>query len=418
MILAGEPIASSLPPYVPRSAPAAVAILLSADSFEKFFGGNFNLDRAGFLASYRNDFAWAYAQGLAALGHAVLIYIFSYGAAALHDVGGGVGVRFLPLPSWLRQADRLLFRLQDIAGFASLRAAAQHAASRHTLLQALSNDKIDLLYVQEFWTARFDRIVRGVTAIPVIGADHGAPHDPRLDGMKRASLRLAARITCQSDENLHRATALGADAVLLTNGVDDGFFTPAPNGMVPREILAVGRLVEEQKRFSDMMRALLLLPDFQLRIIGSGPDEKSLRTLAARLGVAERIDFVGFVRDREVLRDAYCRCGVYVSASRREAMQLTMLEAMSCGAAVVATRIPSFDRLIQDKVNGRLVAVGDSAGLAEAIMDAYRNRASLGAQARATVQEHHSAGGVYDRLSRLIGDAVADHGLSGPRRSL
>ena len=103
-------------------------------------------------------------------------------------------------------------------------------------------------------------------------------------------------------------------------------------------------------------------------LVGSGPDEIKLKKAAADLGVAERVHFAGFVSDRKELRRLYQECGVFVSTSRWEAVALVLLEAMSCAAPVVATRIPSFEELITDGDDGLLVPVGAPGDLAQAIL--------------------------------------------------
>jgi glycosyltransferase involved in cell wall biosynthesis len=212
------------------------------------------------------------------------------------------------------------------------------------------------------------------------------------------------KLLCQSTAQLERVRALGADAVLLTNGVDIEFHVPPVQADdKPRTILAVGRLGEAQKRFSDLLRAMQRLPDFHLTIVGSGPDGAMLRARARDLGVTPQVTFAGFVSDKRQLRAMYQSCGVFVSTSAWEAMALVMLEAMSCGAAVVGTRIGTFEDLLTDGVDGRLVPVGAPPDeLARVIRDAYDRRTSLGENARRTVVERYSSDVTYRRLSQLI----------------
>jgi glycosyltransferase involved in cell wall biosynthesis len=391
---------------VPNAQLARVAIFTSCDSFEGFYGGTFGLNRETFIATYRNDFVWEYAEGLRACGHEVFIYILSYGPAELCRISEGVCVRFLPLPFWLRGADPFLWRLRGLKYGTRLRDRVAYAGYGDALQKALQEDRIDILYHQEIWTARFDVVVEK-TGLPVIGADHGAIFSAWMEAAKRKSFRRAAGLVCQSYTGLERARSFGGDAVLMSNGVDTDFFVPPPKGQLRQKtILAVGRLVEEQKRFSDLMLAMQSLPDFSLIVVGSGPDEARLRKLAVDLGLAERLRFTGFVSDRKELLRLYQECGVFVSTSSWEAVALVVLEAMSCEAPVVATRIPSFMDLLTDGADGLLVAVGAPAALAKAIRSAYEQKEQLGAQARNTVASHYSSQVLYGRLSKLI-EAVA-----------
>jgi glycosyltransferase involved in cell wall biosynthesis len=382
-----------------------IAFFLSADSFEGFYGGIFGLDRETFLASYRNDFVWEYAEGLRTRGHSVVLYILSYGLPELRTVSDGLQVRFLGLPKWLRLVDPFTYRLRKLAGFRTLRDRVAFVGYGKALMQALESDQADVLYHQEIWTPRFDLIARTST-VPVVGAEHGAVYATWMEADKRDSLHRAAWITCQSVETLRLAASFGGRSHLLYNAVDTEFF--APDTETPRtsgRILAVGRLVEEQKRFADLLRAMILLPEFTLLLVGSGPDERRLQGLAAELGLKDRVQFLGFIADRSELRRLYRECSVFVLSSAWEAVALVVLEAMSCGMPVVSTRIPSLQELLRDGVDGLLVPIGAPEEISKAVRVAVERSALLGAEARRTVIEKYSAQALYARLSVLLESA-------------
>jgi glycosyltransferase involved in cell wall biosynthesis len=386
----------------PKPSLRRVAVFTSCDSFEGFYGGTFGLDRETFLGSYRNDFVWEYSEGLRRCGHEVFIYILSYGPSELRKISQGLSVRFIPLPRWLRAVDSFLWRLRNLKHGPSLRDRTAYMAYSDALRAAIAEDRIEMLYHQEIWTSRFD-IVAEKSSIPVVGADHGAVFLDWMEPAKRKSFKQAARVICQSHTGLERARSFGADAVLMSNGVNTTFFVPAVSaGLRQKTVLAVGRLVEEQKRFSDLLQAMQSLPDFKLILVGSGPDETRLRKMVADLGLSERVCLTGFVSDRKELRRLYQECGVFVSTSNWEAVALVMLEAMSCAAPVVATRIPSFQDLLTDGEDGLLVSVGASGEVAQAILAAYERQEQLGANARHTVETRYSSGILYRRLSNLI----------------
>jgi glycosyltransferase involved in cell wall biosynthesis len=381
-----------------------VAMFISCDSFEGFYGGTFGLDRETYLTSYRNDYVWEYAEGMRRCGHEVIIYILSYGAAEIRAVAEGLSVRFLPLPQWLRLLDPVLFRLRNVNRGSALRDGIAFAGYRAALEAALQLDRIDLLYVQEIWTPRFDFVCRALS-IPIIGADHGALYADWMAPTKRISLRRARCVVCQSTSSLERARDFGGKAVLISNGVDTDFFIPPASHDRAKTVLAVGRLVEEQKRFSDLLRAMQALPDFSLVLVGSGPSEAMLKRLAAELGVADRVTFAGFVSDRKELRRLYQECGVFAAPSAWEAVALVMLEAMSCAAPVVGTRIPSFEDLLTDGVDALLVPVGAVDALADAIKRAHSDQHMLGAAARRRVLNGYASAALYAQLSGLIESA-------------
>ena len=75
---------------------------------------------------------------------------------------------------------------------------------------------------------------------------------------------------------------------------------------------------------------------------------------------------------------------------------------MSCAAPVVATRIPSFEDLLTDGVDGLLVHVGAPDEVAQGIVTAYERQEELGVNARDTVATRYSSRSLYGRLSNLI----------------
>jgi glycosyltransferase involved in cell wall biosynthesis len=338
---------------------------------------------------------------LADLGHEIVIYVLSRGREERRKALPGVSVRFVALAKWHRLVDTFLYRVRLWPGVAELRARIEFRAFWTSLTRGLKDDHIDVLYNQEFWTPRFDELVKHLS-VSIVGADHGALYDGRAR-TKQRTLKRARKLVCQSMEQLERVRALGADATLITNGVDTKFFCPAPDDAERgKHILTVGRLSDRQKRFSDLIRAMEYLPEFHLSIVGSGEDDAALKKLVSELNLGGRIEFLGFISDRAGLRDLYRTCGVFASSSAWEAMALVMLEAMSCGAPVAGTRIPTFEALIEDGINGFLAPVRSPEQISRAIRSAHHARRSIGKKARETVVQRFSAELVYKQISELI----------------
>jgi glycosyltransferase involved in cell wall biosynthesis len=117
----------------------------------------------------------------------------------------------------------------------------------------------------------------------------------------------------------------------------------------------------------------------------------ALRARAAASGLGDRVVFA----EPTLAIEKYFRAAdVYVLPSIREGLSLALLEAMSSGAACVATRLPgSTDVLIEDGVSGLLVAADDRDGFAAAIrllLDDRERAARFGAAARRTVVERYA----------------------------
>ncbi len=196
------------------------------------------------------------------------------------------------------------------------------------------------------------------------------------------------------------------------NGVDTTHFCPPgpvagrPDGPL---VVCVGRLCHQ--RAPDMAVAALALmrtPDVRLRLVGDGEDRAAIERQASALDLTDRLELVGFRPDPSPdLRAA----DVVVIPSRYDGMALVLLEAMACGAAIVATGVAGTSAL---SGVGQIVPVEDPRALARAVDNLLADpdrRQRLGAGARKRVVEEyslqHSIEGIMD-LWRKLGVRPAD----------
>ena len=107
-------------------------------------------------------------------------------------------------------------------------------------------------------------------------------------------------------------------------------------------------------------------PETRLLLLGDGANHERLKALAAELGVSDAVTFTGNVSNTE---DYYAVSDLYVQSSFREAMPLSVLEAMAAGLPIVATRVGGLCDVVRD--NGFLVPPGDEDALYAAIQDVY-----------------------------------------------
>lgn len=156
-------------------------------------------------------------------------------------------------------------------------------------------------------------------------------------------------------------------------------------------LIAMGRLTRA-KRFDRLLEAFAILyglhPDVKLVIVGTGPLEQELKDLAARLGVLDVVDFVGFQANPYAW---IAKADLFVLSSDAEGFPMVILEAMACGTCVLATDTPSGpNESIQDGVNGRLTSRNRYA-LACAMHELIQNktlRSQLAQQALQTVRQY------------------------------
>lgn len=135
-------------------------------------------------------------------------------------------------------------------------------------------------------------------------------------------------------------------------------------------LLVAGRL-ERLKGFQYAIEALAIVRAHALnvRLLIAGSDtgeEGGLRELAARLGVATHISFLGGI-ERSQLAHLYARAACVVIPSEYESFSLVTLEAMSCGAPVAAAAVGGILDIVRDGENGLLFPAGDAPALADCI---------------------------------------------------
>ena len=147
-----------------------------------------------------------------------------------------------------------------------------------------------------------------------------------------------------------------AKSRVIPNGVDLGSLLSAkPFPKDRTTIVSAGRL-ETYKHVDETLRACALLrDDFQLIVTGDGPDRARLEMTSRDLGLTDKVSFLGRICATELHR-WYRTADVYVSMSRNEAMGITILELLACGARVVASDLPAH-RELNELVGGALSIV-------------------------------------------------------------
>jgi len=215
--------------------------------------------------------------------------------------------------------------------------------------------------------------------------------------------RAAARVICVS-ERVRQSVLEGAsgrvNTAVLYNGVDPNLFSPAPDMHSAASILSVGNLIPI-KGHESLLRAFAGIhaefPGVFWEIIGDGPEQPHLRTLAASLGVADKVRFLGR-RSRQQVADAMRGCTVFALPSRYEGLGCVYLEAMAAGKPVLACMGQGIEEIIRPGINGCVVSPGDVPALSGTLATLLGNadlRRQIGFSARQTILSaftlHHQA---------------------------
>lgn len=129
-------------------------------------------------------------------------------------------------------------------------------------------------------------------------------------------------------------------------------------------LACVGALIP-RKGQSFAIEALTHLPQAQLALAGTGPDEAVLRARANQLGVAHRVHFLGSVPNAQ-LPDLLSAADLFVLPTASEGLANAWVEALACGVPVVTTPIPGARELLTDPAYGRF-AQRDGKAIADAV---------------------------------------------------
>lgn len=219
-------------------------------------------------------------------------------------------------------------------------------------------------------------------------------------------LRRAQRVICLTgamrEEVVTRFRVPRGRVRVVPNGVDRGVPAPRPEARAPRELLFVGRLVE-QKNVLALVEAMAELPrDVTLRIVGDGELAPAVEARIRALGLTN-VRLEGRM-DQPELAAAYRRATALLMPSTHEGMPLVLLEALAAGVPVVCSRIPELVEvggdavLTVDPVTPHTLAAAVAGLLAD-----DRRRAELSAKAR-----ERSAGYDWSAVARSVDGVYAE----------
>jgi glycosyltransferase involved in cell wall biosynthesis len=212
---------------------------------------------------------------------------------------------------------------------------------------------------------------------------------PLAQSLRRRAIQRADAVTVEADTE-----TLNANVVVIRPGIDVDQFKPLNGGQpTAGRIVAGGRFLG-RKGYDVLVRAVSrvvrIRPATHLILVGSGPQEQSLRLLASQLGIdaavtfkgeVSRLDLIGLLQSAEV----FChpaRWDSYFPAGP--------LEAMACGLPMMVSAAGALPELVGGSA-GMVHPVGDDEELASQLLEVLTNsklRVSLGTAARARVVDH------------------------------
>ncbi|HYC78726.1 MAG TPA: N-acetyl-alpha-D-glucosaminyl L-malate synthase BshA [Planctomycetota bacterium] len=351
------------------------------------------------------------ACALAARGHEV--HVISYATPVRFEPGPGltfheVDVSSYPLFKFPPYEMALSSRLSDVALRHGLDVIHAHYAVPHSVAAYLAREIVGRERLRVVTT------LHG-TDITLIGSD------PAYRPMTRFALRRSDAVTAVSEylrDETRRVVCDDCRIRVIGNFVDAERFHPRLRGAGraryarPAEKLLVhASNFRPVKRVADVVKIFALtaraLPA-RLVMAGEGPERATAERVAAELGVADRVSFVGAVSDVERL---LANADAFLLPSDGESFGLAALEALACGTPVVGARAGGLPEVVTDGVDGVLEAVGACEAMAARLVDLLRAPeawARAGAAGRAKVERFFRSELVVPVYEAVYREALAD----------
>jgi phosphatidyl-myo-inositol alpha-mannosyltransferase len=260
----------------------------------------------------------------------------------------------------------------------------------------------DVLHVHEPVAPSLSLLACWVASGAIVATFHSSmPRSRALHAaypvLQSALEKIVARIAVSEAARKMLVEHLGGDAVLIPNGVVvDRYASAVPLPDWPGEGGAIGflgRIDEPRKGLPVLLAAFELLererPGLRLLIAGPGDADEMLARVPA--SVRDRVILLGQVSE-EVKARAYRSVDVFCAPNTGgESFGIVLIEAMASGAAIVASDLDAFSRVLRGGRAGELFENGNAAGLAEAVarlLDDPDRRADLAKESAAAVRAY------------------------------
>jgi len=343
-------------------------------------------------------------------GHVVCILVPAYGSTMEIAKSEGFEVHILPLEH--------TFQLQKALIFAYfLRKWGADIVHTHTCLPGMV-------------LTRLGAFLAGVPIICHVHLDHSYNHNLFIGLLQRTADNLTAylcQIVAVSTDTRQRLVSVGNPAnhvQMIPNGVNiPEYGHNAKNDRLsalvnldPTTLIVgcVARLAPIKGQHDLLVAATRIINEaISVKFVFIGSDsategryEKVLRATAERQSVADHVHFTGYQPHAAMLMADF---DLFVLPSYREAMPMSILEAMAAGKPVVATNVNGIPEVVIDGVTGFLVPPGDPDALAEAILTLLKDpdlARTMGQAGRTRVEEYFNLDKLHERIFALYDEAI------------
>lgn len=174
------------------------------------------------------------------------------------------------------------------------------------------------------------------------------------------------------------------DIEVVPNGIEMGKLKAPQGAHSPPRLVFAGRF-QPQKNLHFLLETLAELRDlaWECKLIGDGPERKSLERAAREFDLADRITFTGWV-EPERAEAELAESDLLVMPSRSEGLPVVAVQALAHGVAIAASQSGGLAELVEDGRNGISCPVGDRSCFVEGLRRCLQDRERLAAMKRAS----------------------------------
>ena len=314
---------------------------------------------------------------------------------------GGAGkhvwdlVRHLPReefePVIAAPRDGVLFDQFRDLGLRVVEFPRRRMGARHVLLatRLISTLGVDVVHTHGQGPGLYGRLAAGWSRVPAIHTLHAVHYTANRPLGQRLHLALERGLSRLSDTIINVSASQKAEAfglrlfrdgqgVVIVNGVDLDEIERRPiQSAIRRETLGLtpdDLVIGNISRLDPVKHTELLvetvqrlkprLPNLVLVLVGGGTEEQRIRRLVFERGLQQSVIFTGSLPNALTM---YPMFDLYVAASQKEGLPMSLVEAMAAGLPVVATDVPGHRDVVVHGETGMLVPPGDTTALAEAV---------------------------------------------------
>jgi N-acetyl-alpha-D-glucosaminyl L-malate synthase BshA len=362
----------------------------------------------------------------------------------------GHSVHFISYAPPMRLADgetpreRIKFHPVDMLSYPLFEYPPYTDALASRLFKVALEAKLDLLHVHyaiphsvSAYLAR--EMMKPIRRLPVVTTLHGTDitlvgRDPSFLPITRFGIEQSDGVTAISNylrEATHKTFCPDCEIRVIYNFIDSGYYKRAPvesfrNEVAPRgeKIILHISTFRPIKRITDCIEVIARMAALdpaaasksgvKLIMCGDGPERADAETLAARLGVSDRIQFVG-KQPQSVILGYLSIADLFLLPSLSESFGLSALEAMACEVPVIATRVGGIPEVIEEGGCGYLFEVGDVDGMAKRglrVLAEQGERERLGRRGREIALSRFTSDQIipqYESLYRLVIEQIQSH---------